>query len=250
MGWGGVGETDLQRTIPEARNFRAGCKILRPLQRPAARHPLESSGGALRAALLAGNDGQRKGAARNLSTSSRPPSRDLYAGKLKREAVLIAFLRRMSQQSAFVVMGPGSRPGRRFVYDVLARHKSHRFNFQTVRHARAQLRDLAECFFREVFIYFPPSKQRAQGMPGARDLPICPSGQITCARTKDPGGCNADGSACGLSIFLDETAYLFLEAIKLCSVRHNRESNETIHSNEYPQTKTNPSSRPKLGRGT
>ena len=50
--------------------------------------------------------------------------------------------------------------------------------------------------------------------------------------------------------FLDETAYLFLEAIKLCSVRHNRESNETIHSNEYPQTKTNLSSRPKLGRGT
>jgi hypothetical protein len=29
-------------------------------------------------------------------------------------------------------------------------------------------RDLAECFFREVFIYFPPSKQRAQGMPGGR----------------------------------------------------------------------------------
>ena len=136
---------------------------------------------------VGGNDGQGKGAARNLSTSSRPPSRDLYAGKLKREAVLIAFLRRMSQQSAFVVMGPGSRPGRRFVYDVLARHKSHRFNFQTIRHARAQLRDLAECFFREVFIYFPPSKQRAQGMPGARDLPICPSGQITCARTKGSG---------------------------------------------------------------
>jgi hypothetical protein len=115
---------------------------------------------------------------------------------------------------------------------------------------KTHFRDLAECFFREVFIYFPPSKQRAQGMPGARDLLICPSGQITCARTKDPGGCNADGSACGLSIFLDETAYPFLEAIKLCSVRHNRESNETIHSNEYPQTKTNLSSRPKLGRGT
>ena len=31
-----------------------------------------------------------------------------------------------------------------------------------------RLRDLAECFFREVFIYFPPSPMRAQGMPGAR----------------------------------------------------------------------------------
>jgi hypothetical protein len=39
--------------------------------------------------------------------------------------------------------------------------------------------------------------------------------------------------------FLDETVYLFLEAIKLCSGRHNRGSKETIHSNERPQTKTN-----------
>jgi hypothetical protein len=30
------------------------------------------------------------------------------------------------------------------------------------------LLDLAECFFREVFVCFPPSKQRAQGMPGGR----------------------------------------------------------------------------------
>src|ERR1700731_484025 len=38
-----------------------------------------------------------------------------------REAVLVAFLRRASHQPAFVVMGPGSRPGRRIVVDALAR---------------------------------------------------------------------------------------------------------------------------------
>src|SRR6202035_39471 len=46
-----------------------------------------------------------------------------------REAVLVAFLRRMSQQPTFVVMGPGSRPGRRVVVDALARHKSPQIQF-------------------------------------------------------------------------------------------------------------------------
>jgi hypothetical protein len=49
--------------------------------------------------------------------------------------------------------------------------------------------------------------------------------------------------------FLDETVFLFLEAIELCSVRHNRGSKETIHSYEHPRTKTIHHSRPKLGRG-
>src|SRR6202035_2210051 len=35
----------------------------------------------------------------------------------------------------------------------------------------------------------------------------------------------------------------FPETSELCSVRHKRRSNETIHSNECPQTKTNPSFR-------
>src|SRR6202166_1062113 len=78
------------------------------------------------------------GLLRNLSTSSRPPSRDPRvsacahrdAGKFMRDAVLVAFPRRASQQPTFVVMGPGSRPGRRFRYDALPRHTSHRFDFQ------------------------------------------------------------------------------------------------------------------------
>ena len=60
-------------------------------------------------------------AAATRTMSSRPPSRDPYAGNFMREAVLVAFLRRASQQPAFVVMGPGSRPGRRIVVDALAR---------------------------------------------------------------------------------------------------------------------------------
>ena len=104
-------------------------------------------------------------------------------------------------------------------------------------------------FARYSFISRPPNRGRRE-CRAPEACRFARRGKSPAPGRKDPGGCIADGSACGLPIFLDETAYLFLEAIKLCSVRHNRESNETIHSNEYPQTKTNLSSGPKLGRGT
>src|SRR6202035_5481199 len=73
-----------------------------------------------RTAAFSGVDGCAK-------SHCRPgEGRDPYAGKLMREAVLVAFLRRMSQQPTFVVMGPGSRPGRRIVVDALARDKRSR----------------------------------------------------------------------------------------------------------------------------
>jgi hypothetical protein len=54
-----------------------------------------------------------------------------------REAVLVAFLRRTSHQPAFVVMGPGSGPGRRIVYDALARPNPMDSTFKQLNHVIA-----------------------------------------------------------------------------------------------------------------
>ena len=140
-----------------------------------------------------------------------PAKAGTHAGKFMREVGPVAFLRRTSQQRAFVVMGPGTRPGRRIVYDALARTNPMDSTFKQPNHviaeptgranarsddrlreaihstasgkldcfrcARAMTlrhnsRDLAECFFRELFNYlFPPSPNGGRRECRAPDAP-------------------------------------------------------------------------------
>jgi hypothetical protein len=123
--------------------------------------------------------------------SSRPPSRDPRvsacahrdAGKFMREALLVAFVRRASQQPAFVAMGPGSRPGRRFVYDALARHKSHKLKFQSAAVRRHSFAISPNAFFaRYSFISRPPNRGRRECR--APDAPAVSCAMVVVERTR------------------------------------------------------------------
>jgi hypothetical protein len=80
-------------------------------------------------------------------------------------------------------MGPGSRPGRRIVYDALARHKSHRFNFQTASFADTASRS-RRAFSREFCLETPALRSEGAGNAGRPMRPIAACATIVVERTR------------------------------------------------------------------